>query len=83
MRALNFAQRNFKELIRDPLSLVFAMILPTFLLFIFQQFKIPVDTYNIENFTPGIIIFGLTFATLLTLFVTPALYVLFYKVKIK
>ncbi len=29
------------------------------------------------------IIFGLTFATLLTLFVTPTLYVLFYKVKIK
>ena len=66
MRALNFAQRNFKELIRDPLSLVFAMILPTFLLFIFQQFKIPVDTYNIENFTPGIIIFGLTFITMFT-----------------
>lgn len=29
------------------------------------------------------IIFGLTFATLLTLFVTPALYSIFYKVKIK
>lgn len=29
------------------------------------------------------IIFGLTFATLLTLFVTPALYSLFYKVKEK
>ena len=29
------------------------------------------------------IIFGLTFATLLTLFVTPVLYVLFYKVKEK
>ena len=29
------------------------------------------------------IIFGLTFATLLTLFVTPALYVLFYKIKTK
>ena len=27
------------------------------------------------------IIFGLTFATLLTLFVTPTLYVMFYKVK--
>lgn len=27
------------------------------------------------------IIFGLTFATLLTLFVTPALYAIFYKVK--
>ena len=29
------------------------------------------------------IIFGLTFATLLTLFVTPALYILFYKIKTK
>ncbi|HAC21714.1 MAG TPA: hypothetical protein DCF91_06400, partial [Porphyromonadaceae bacterium] len=29
------------------------------------------------------IIFGLTFATMLTLFVTPALYALFYKVKNK
>lgn len=29
------------------------------------------------------IIFGLTFATLLTLFVTPALYAIFYKIKIK
>ena len=29
------------------------------------------------------IIFGLTFATLLTLFVTPALYILFYRIKIK
>ncbi|MEG0949288.1 MAG: efflux RND transporter permease subunit, partial [Bacteroidales bacterium] len=27
------------------------------------------------------IIFGLTFATLLTLFITPALYAVFYKVK--
>ncbi len=27
------------------------------------------------------IIFGLTFATLLTLFVTPALYAMFYKIK--
>ena len=27
------------------------------------------------------IIFGLTFATLLTLFVTPALYTLFYRIK--
>ncbi len=31
---------------------------------------------------PATIIFGLTFATLLTLFVTPALYILFYRIKI-
>ena len=37
MRIINFAKRNFKELIRDPLSIVFTIILPLFLLFIFQQ----------------------------------------------
>lgn len=29
------------------------------------------------------IVFGLTFATLLTLFVTPALYAIFYKIELK
>ena len=36
MRTINFAKRNFKEIIRDPLSIVFAILLPLFLLFIFQ-----------------------------------------------
>ena len=66
MRMLNFAKRNFKELIRDPLSLVFEIALPIFLLFIFQQINIPEDSYKLENFTPGIIIFGFSFITLFT-----------------
>ena len=66
MRMLNFAKRNFKELIRDPLSLIFEIALPIFLLFIFQQINIPGDTYKLENFTPGIIIFGFSFITLFT-----------------
>ena len=66
MRMLNFAKRNFKELIRDPLSLVFEIALPIFLLFIFRQINIPGDTYKLENFTPGIIIFGFSFITLFT-----------------
>lgn len=66
MRILNFAKRNFKELIREPLSLIFAIILPLFLLFIFRQFNIPNDSYKLENFTPGIIIFGFSFITLFT-----------------
>ena len=66
MRILNFAKRNFKEIVRDPLSLIFAIILPLFLLFIFQQINIPSESYNIENFTPGIIIFGFSFITLFT-----------------
>ena len=66
MRILTFANRNFKEIIRDPISIIFAIILPLFLLFIFQQFKIPNDIYKIENFTPGIIIFSFAFITLFT-----------------
>lgn len=64
MRTLNFAKRNFKEIARDPLSLIFAVILPLFLLFIFQQFDIPNESYNLENFTPGIVVFGFSFITL-------------------
>ena len=64
MRTLNFAKRNFKEIIRDPLSIIFAIILPLFLLFIFQQFNIPSENYKLENFTPGIIVFGFSFITL-------------------
>ncbi|MBR3891470.1 MAG: ABC transporter permease [Bacilli bacterium] len=66
MRMLNFAKRNFKELIRDPLSLIFEIMLPIFLLFIFQQINIPGESYKLENFTPGIIVFGFSFITLFT-----------------
>ena len=66
MRTLNFAKRNLKELIRDPLGLVFSIILPLFLLFIFQQFNIPNEAYKLEYFTPGIIIFSFSFITLFT-----------------
>lgn len=66
MRTLNFAKRNFKEIIRDPLSLIFAIILPLFLLFIFQQFNIPNASYELENFTPGIVVFGFSFITMFT-----------------
>lgn len=66
MKILNFAKRNFKEISRDPLSIIFAIILPLFLLFIFQQFDIPNKSYEIENFTPGIVVFGFSFITLFT-----------------
>ena len=66
MRMLNFAKRNFKELVRDPLSLIFEIVLPIFLLFIFQQFNIPGENYKLENFTPGIILFGFSFVSLFT-----------------
>ena len=66
MRILNFAKRNFKELIRDPLSIVFAILLPLSLLFIFKQINIPSENYELKNFTSGIIVFGFSFITLFT-----------------
>lgn len=66
MRTINFAKRNFKELIRDPFSLGFEIVLPVFLLFIFQQFDIPAENYRLENFTPSIILFGFSFISLFT-----------------
>lgn len=66
MKTIALAKRNFKEIVRDPLTLIFAIFLPIFLLFIFQQFDIPSEVYNIENFAPSIIIFGYSFITLFT-----------------
>lgn len=66
MRTISFSKRNIKELVRDPLGIAFSIILPLFLLIIFQQFNIPGDNYKIENFTPGIIIFSFSFITLFT-----------------
>lgn len=65
-RIINFANRNIKEIVRDPLSIIFASILPLFLLFIFNQFNIPNEAYKLENFTPGIIIFSFSFITMFT-----------------
>ena len=45
MRTLNFAKRNFKEIIRDPLSIIFSVLLPLFLLFIFKQINIQNESY--------------------------------------
>lgn|SRR5574344_93181 len=66
MRTINFAKRNIKELLRDPVNLVFCLGLPLFLLVIFQQFKIPSVIYSLTYFTPGIVIFSFSFLTLFT-----------------
>ncbi len=66
MRIVNFAKRNFKEIARDPLSIIFSVLLPLFLLFVFQQINIPSENYRLENFTPGIVVFGFSFITLFT-----------------
>lgn len=66
MRFTAFATRNRKELLRDPLTLVFGIGLPLIMLFLFSaiQKRLPNDAYRIENLVPGIAVFSFSFITL-------------------
>ena len=66
MRLLTFAKRNASEILRDPLSLFFGLGFPVVLLLLFTaiQANIPVSMFELENITPGLSVFGLSFVTL-------------------
>lgn len=66
MRMISFANRNAKELLRDPLNLAFGLGFPMVLLFLLSaiQANIPVSLFEIQHLTPGITVFGLSFMTL-------------------
>lgn len=68
MRALSFAKRNFKEIIRDPLNLCFGIGFPVVLILLLSaiQSSIPVPLFEIQSLTPGITVFDLAFMTLFT-----------------
>ena len=66
MRMLTFAKRIAKEILRDPLLLFFGLGFPLVLLLLMSaiQASIPVSLFEIEQLTPGITVFGLSFMTL-------------------
>lgn len=66
MRMLTFAKRCAKEILRDPLNLLFGLGFPIVLLLLLSaiQANIPVSLFEIESLTPGITVFGLSFMTL-------------------
>ena len=66
MRMLTFANRNAKEILRDPLTLFFGLGFPLILLALLSaiQANIPVALFEIQRLTPGITVFGLAFMTL-------------------
>lgn len=61
MRFMVLAQRNFKEVYRDPLSVVLIMALPTALLLVFMA--IPADFFTPTMLTPGMAVYGLMMLT--------------------
>lgn len=66
MRMLTFADRNTKEILRDPLNLAFGLGFPLVLILLLSaiQASIPVTLFEIQYLTPGITVFGLSFMTL-------------------
>lgn len=66
MKMLTFANRNTKEILRDPLTLFFGLGFPLVLILLLSaiQANIPVKLFEIQHLTPGITVFGLSFMTL-------------------
>ncbi|MEA5051589.1 MAG: ABC transporter permease [Oscillospiraceae bacterium] len=66
MKMRAFASRNAKELLRDPLNLGFGLGFPIVLLLLLTaiQANIPVSMFELDQLTPGIAMFGLSFVAL-------------------
>ena len=66
MKMLTFANRNTKEILRDPVNLFFGVGFPLVLILLLSaiQANIPVSLFEIDRLTPGITVFGLSFMTL-------------------
>ena len=66
MKMLTFANRNMKEIVRDPLTVGFGLGFPLVLILLLSaiQANIPVSLFEIAHLTPGIAVFGLSFMTL-------------------
>ena len=66
MKMLSFANRNVKEILRDPLNLFFGLGFPLVIIMLLSliQANIPVSMFEIGQLTPGITVFGLSFMTL-------------------
>ena len=63
---LTFAIKNTKELLRDPLNIIFSLGFPIVVLLLLSaiQSNVPVDLFAIDMLAPGISVFGLSFLTL-------------------
>lgn len=66
MRMLSFAKRCMREILRDPINVGFGLGFPLVLLFLLSaiQANIPVSLFELQNLTPGLCVFGLSFMTL-------------------
>lgn len=66
MKLLTFTNRTAKEILRDPLTVIFGLGFPIVLILLLSaiQANVPVSLFEIASLTPGITVFGLSFMTL-------------------
>jgi len=66
MRALVFANRTMKEILREPLVLLFGIGLPVIILLLLTAIgkNVPNDLFQVDQLTPGIAVFSLSFMAL-------------------
>jgi len=66
MKTMALATRNSKEILRDKLNLAFGLGFPVVLLLLLTaiQSNIPAEIFVIDQLTPGIAVFGLSFISL-------------------
>ncbi len=66
MKTFAFASRNSKEIMRDRLNLAFGIGFPVVLLLLLSaiQSNVPVKLFTIDQLSPGIAVFGLSFISL-------------------
>lgn len=66
MRLVAFTNRTAKEILRDPLTVIFGLGFPLVLILLLSaiQANVPVSLFEIDSLTPGITVFGLSFMTL-------------------
>ena len=62
MRMLTFSRRTAREVLRDPLTVLFGLGFPLVLLGLLTaiQKNIPVPLFALESLTPGVAVFGTT-----------------------
>lgn len=66
MRTYAFSSRTAKEILRDPLNIMFGLGFPVVLILLLSaiQANIPVSLFEIETLAPGVSVFGLAFMSL-------------------
>lgn len=67
MRILSLTKRNLKEMMRDPISIIFSLVLPIAMLIVMELIFMSVknvEMFAINNFAPAVCSFGFSFTML-------------------